>query len=100
MKLKEFSEKIVNKFGADKQIDIAIEEMAELIKALCKFNRRNEATDRQEVFRNIEEELADVVICMSELCYIFDCKDEVRCNIARKIKRSCQRYGIKNSDRA
>ena len=33
MKLNEFSEKIVNKFGTDKQIDIAIEEMAELIKA-------------------------------------------------------------------
>ena len=51
-------------FGTTKQIDIAIEEMAELTQALIKFKRGKQ--------HNVEEEIADVEIMIEQLKIIFD----------------------------
>lgn len=54
----------IGKFGLKTQIDIAIEEMAELTQALSKFKRGKE--------HNVEEEIADVKIMLKQLELKFD----------------------------
>ena len=61
----------VKSFGKDSQMKMAIEEMSELIKELCKNFRGAGNTDA------IAEEIADVEIMLEQLIYIFDCTDKV-----------------------
>lgn len=51
-------------FGTTKQIDMAVEEMAELTQALSKFKRGK--------IHNVEEEIADVEIMIEQLKIIFN----------------------------
>lgn len=61
----------VEKFGADSQTMIAIEEMAELQKELCKHSRgRNN-------YYNIAEEIADVQIMLEQMIILHDCRETV-----------------------
>ncbi len=53
----------VNTFGTDTQLDIAIEEMSELIKAIIKYRRYNTPVTLGAVC----EEVADVLIMMEQL---------------------------------
>jgi len=61
----------VKTFGKDNQCRIAIEEMSELTKELCKNFRGASNTDA------IAEEIADVEIMLEQLRFIFDCTDKV-----------------------
>ena len=56
----------VKKFGFNKQCDILIEEMAELIQAIIKM-RRNKNMDIGVASENFIEELVDVEIVLSEI---------------------------------
>ena len=58
--------KALSLWGKEAQIDIAIEEMAELIKELSKF-KRGTGTDS-----SILEEIADVHIMLGQLLLIFN----------------------------
>lgn len=58
-------------FGADSQVMIAIEEMSELTKELCKNGRGQENTT------HIAEEIADVEIMLRQMMILFDCKEDV-----------------------
>lgn len=63
--------KIANTYGIDAQTDIAIEEMAELTKALLKYRRTNYSpAAATEIAINIVEELADVQIMILQLEYL------------------------------
>lgn len=55
----------VETFGADAQLNVAIEELSELIKELCKYKRG----EGKEI--HIAEEMADVKIILEELEIIF-----------------------------
>jgi len=68
----------INKWGAEPQILMAIEEMAELTDALCKAIRGRET--------NVEEEIADVKIVLKQLEIMFD-KKEVDEWEKKKLKR-------------
>lgn len=57
---------VINFFGIANQIDIAIEEMSELIQALCKYKRSFSNLD------NLAEEIADVEICMRQINIMFE----------------------------
>jgi hypothetical protein len=59
-------EKAIEKWGAEKQIIVAIEELSELQKALCKHLRGEDWTE------NIIEECADVLIMLEQIQLIFD----------------------------
>jgi len=64
----------IDKWGERLQVAVAIEEMAELIRALCKWLRggRDDRT-----MANILEEMADVGIMHSQLELIFgDCTEQ------------------------
>jgi NTP pyrophosphatase (non-canonical NTP hydrolase) len=56
----------VQTYGKQSQVDKAIEEMSELIKALLKERHSNGSVD------DIIEEIADVYIMLSQLCLIFE----------------------------
>jgi len=75
--------KAIETFGQRSQINVAIEEMSELTKELCKLNR--ECDNKTEIL----EEIADVYIMMHQLTLIFDNGVEagVIKNIDAKTKR-------------
>ena len=60
-------EKAVETYGAGPQIDMMIEEMSELTKALCKYRRAQ--TGR--TFDDVLEEMADVQIMLNQMVLVF-----------------------------
>lgn len=91
----------IEKYGDEKQIDVAIEEMAELIKALLKHRRASynpEAKDCAILQDNIAEEMADVYIMLAQLIMIFRNSNQVQRYIQAKIDRLEKRLkeGLKN----
>lgn len=57
-------------YGQDNQLNVAIEEMSELIKEICKHKRGSQNRDA------IIEETADVIIMIGNLRQIFNMTDE------------------------
>ena len=78
----------IRKWGPDMQQAVAIEEMSELTKELCKYKRG------AQNFKQIAEEIADVEIMMEQLKIMFDCHRQVEVYKEDKIKRLDER--IKN----
>ena len=68
----------IGTYGKDAQLTKAVEEMSELTKALCKLKECKRKYDTpfnretQEVYSNIEEEIADVFIMLVQLFAIFN----------------------------
>ena len=58
-------------YGEPAQIDVAIEEMSELTKALCKVKRARDTAGITEASSNVVEEIADVQIMLDQLRIIF-----------------------------
>ena len=59
--------KVIDSYGKDHQIDIAIEEMSELTKALLKDRRYHTVQTKKDV----TEEMADVFICLEQLTIMY-----------------------------
>ena len=78
-------EKFLEAWGEDAQIMMAIEEMSELTKELCKYLRYKgfKEKDAKSVIENINEETADVLNCVEQLELIFN---EKKINEIRKEK--------------
>lgn len=75
---------IIDYYGEDKQKTKAIEEMSELIKAICKND-----------VENIEEEIADVSIMLSQLQIMYGFSDwDIEKIKKEKIYRTIERMGI------
>lgn len=68
-------------FGRDSQMRIAIEEMSELTKELCKNGRGQENT------AHIAEEIADVEIMLQQMKMLFDCAGQVETFRRFKLER-------------
>lgn len=80
-------------YGNNPQVDIAIEEMSELIKELLK-NRRGEENRSM-----IADEMADVYIMLEQLKFIFDINEtELKVNAEFKIQRLKNRIGGNDGD--
>lgn len=78
----ELLEKAISTFGADAQLTVAIEELSELIKELCKAKR---GAVRLE---NVIEEMADCHIMLDQLSLIFSIDySEITAAIAQKLNR-------------
>ena len=84
--------KFLKAWGEDAQIMMAIEEMSELTKELCKYLRYKgfKEKDESSVIENINEETADVLNCVEQLEIIFNEKkiDEIR---KEKIERTLKK---------
>ncbi len=79
----------IEAWGVDAQIDMIIEESAELIKALLKY-RRDPNIDRKV---EILEEIADAEIMLEQARTIFDTSNDVERMKADKLKRLHNRLG-------
>lgn len=84
----------ISTYGKQPQVDMAIEEMSELIKALLKERRAQtgcKQTDIDIATLNIAEEMADVIIMLSQLTMIFDNWMDVQAMITVKLDRQEKR---------
>lgn len=78
--------KLLGKFGCDKQMIIAIEELSELQKELTKHLRG------KGNINHIITEIADVEIMLEQLKLMFNCKKEVYQEKNYKVYRTEKRY--------
>lgn len=71
-------------FGAEAQITMVFEEMAELQDVLCKFLRGRVDEDTRT---HIAEEIADVEIMLQQMVMLFDCAGQVETFRRYKLER-------------
>lgn len=74
----------LNRYGAQTQITLVFEEMAELQNVLCKFLRGRIDGD---TLPNIAEEIADVGIMLDQMVIEFKVEDAVAKQRAYKVRR-------------
>lgn len=80
---------VLSKFGIANQMDMVIEECAELQKAVCKLFR----AETKERFENFIEEIVDViVVCQQMLLNMGVSMDEVNRRAKDKLERALE-YG-------
>lgn len=72
----------IERWGKDSQINVAIEEMGELIKCLAKRNRCYNGSTTKE----IQNEIADVIVMMESISQIFG-EDEIIKIVNEKAER-------------
>lgn len=92
----------IDHYGEESQLDMAIEEMAELTKAICKYKRLKKSIasnsgsiDKRVVeweryyvtLGDIKEEIADVLIMLEQMMMMFDCEQRVSAIVSEKIRR-------------
>lgn len=78
---KEVYKRAIETFGADKQMVVALEELSELQKEICKCMRGNINME------HMAEEIADVLIMVEQLQQIFLLQDPVGDQVDKKIAR-------------
>ena len=61
----------IRTYGEQAQMDMAVEEMAELTKAICKIKRAQAGCEVTAAIGNVIEEMADVQIMLDQLRIIF-----------------------------
>lgn len=78
-------------YGFNSQSQVFIEEMSELTKALCKYNRESDVTKKMELWLDIEEELADVMVLTAQFCELWADEANVMAIADAKIERQLKR---------
>lgn len=68
-------------YGTDKQCVVAVEELSECQKEICKVLRGKGNLE------NLAEEIADATICLEQLRYFFGINDQVCDAMDKKIQR-------------
>lgn len=84
----------IRTFGESNQITVAIEEMSELTKELCKVKRQFSEGEKylsQDTINALSEEMADVSIMLEQLKIIFSNVVEVELFADKKINRLLSR---------
>lgn len=97
----EILQEAVDTYGKEAQVDMAIEEMSELIKALLKHRRAEhspEAWDYEKTRQNILEEISDVIIMLLQLIIIYGGREIVQQDINEKIDRLEKRLNFQKAE--
>lgn len=81
-----------NKWGQDLQIDMLIEEMAELTVKLNHFKRKRIRKT------TLSEEIADVLICLSQVIKALDLRSDIDEKIYAKMRRLKERLKKEQGD--
>jgi len=92
--LSETLQQCIDTYGKQPQVDMAIEEMSELTKALLKERRALNSQDpeaQEQATMNIADEMADVIIMLTQLTMIFENRADVQEIINRKLVRQAAR---------
>lgn len=86
-------EKAIREYGSISQIDICVEEMSELTKALLKHRRaKGDVVKEKKAEGNIKEEMADVSIMLEQMELLFgDYSKEKEKKLARLDKRLAEK---------
>jgi NTP pyrophosphatase (non-canonical NTP hydrolase) len=71
----EIYKRAIKNWGINSQIDMFIEESAELTKAFLKLRRARGTDAESECQENIKEEIADVMNCIEQMRYFFGEKE-------------------------
>ena len=79
--LESLSKIALDHYGTASQLDVAQEELAELVVAISHFRR-----GRDESKQRIIEEISDVIIMTQQLCLVFG-KQEVDDTVQQKLRR-------------
>lgn len=89
----EVLQECVDTYGAEAQVDMAVEEMSELTKALLKYRRKaaQGSKDLEAARENILEEVADVIIMLTQFIMIYGGRDLVQETIENKVDRQIKR---------
>ncbi len=84
---------IIEHYGERNQLGIAMEECAELIQAISKMNRTDgDSEDYMKAKLHLEEEIADVIVCINQLQSFFNITDARISELANyKINRQRRR---------
>ena len=88
---------IAGYYGSTAQSRQCIEECAELIQAISKWDRAQSSGDTEKVktvVSRMVEEIADVRIMLDQLIYLYGCSEEVDKMIDEKINRHIVRIGM------
>lgn len=89
---KSILQKAIETYGVNAQIDVAVEELAELTKALMK-DRRNRTFNKYNFgiwvkdMMPVYDGIADALIMLGQLQMIFDCEEAVKEIKGQKIQR-------------
>lgn len=86
MEKEEIYLKLIQKFGVENQCVVAVEELSELQKEVCKMLRKIGNV------HNLAEEIADVQIILEQLVLIHNCESEVMLLKQQKLQRVFERY--------
>lgn len=86
MEKEEIYLKLIQKFGVETQSVVAVEELSELQKEVCKMLRKIGNV------HNLAEEIADTLIVIEQLMLIHNCESEVVLLKQQKLQRVCERY--------
>lgn len=78
----------LERYGKQAQVDMVMEEMAELQKELCK-NLRGKKNKAE-----IAEEIADVSIMLDQMALLFKCEKNVQVERQYKVNRLLERLGL------
>lgn len=89
MEKEEIYLKLIQKFGVETQSVVAVEELSELQKEVCKMLRKIGNV------HNLAEEIADTLIVIEQLMLIHNCESEVVLLKQQKLQRVYERY-LKN----
>lgn len=78
-------------YGFQSQSQVFIEEMSELTKALCKYNRTTDIVQKTNLWNDIEEELADVLVLAEQFLEVWADRENVDAIAKAKIERQINR---------
>ncbi len=92
-KRKDDIKRIADHYGLDAQLNVATEELAELIHAIARF-RRYEGDDQQRIsflISGMVEEIADVEVMLTQMKHLLKAEQKVECEMDYKIERQLRR---------
>ena len=87
--------------GLECALELCQEECAELVQAISKWrraNRKGDLRDKHNAKIDVQEELADVLVTVTQLIYLLDNSTAVRRNMEEKLRRTFEREGLKLDD--
>ena len=85
--------KIADHYGLNAQLNVATEELAELIQAIARFRRVDENDMLElEIRKNlVAEEMADVEVMLAQIKYLMEIDEKVEAIAKYKIDRQLKR---------
>ena len=83
----EVLQQAIDTYGSRAQEEMAIEEMSELTKAIVKRHRAKDKPSYDRAMNNIAEEMADVIIMLTQLLMFYRNRKDVQRAVDEKVKR-------------